>query len=495
MTKEYKNYINGKWVASSSGEIFENTNPANCNEVLGRFQKSNKKDVDKAVAAAAKAKKMWRETPAPKRGEIMYKVAELLVKHKESLAQDMTKEMGKVIAETRGDVQEAIDLTYFAAGEGRRMAGETVPSELKNKFAMSVRMPLGVVACITPWNFPLAIPSWKLIPALICGNTAVIKPAEDTPLTVVNFMDIFEKAGLPPGVVNMVTGYGPDAGAPLVEHKDVDMVSFTGSTQTGAGIASACAQRMKQYSLEMGGKNAIIIMDDANLNLALEGVMFGAFGTTGQRCTACSRVVIHKKVAKKFTDMLVERAKKLKLGNGLDEKVDMGPLINDRAREKVHRYVEIGKEEGAKLLTGGSHANSKVCKSGYFYQPTVFTDVESKMRIAQEEIFGPVVSILACNSFEEAVDIVNDSTYGLSSAIYTQDVNRAFKAIELLETGLTYVNASTIGAEIQLPFGGIKGTGNGHREVGIAALETFSEWKSVFVDYSGKLQKAQIDHD
>ncbi|MGP0628744.1 aldehyde dehydrogenase family protein [Nitrospina sp. 32_T5] len=495
MTKEYKNYINGKWVASSSGEIFENTNPANCNQVLGRFQKSNKKDVDKAVAAAAKAKKMWRETPAPKRGEIMYKVAELLVKHKESLAQDMTKEMGKIISETRGDVQEAIDLTYFAAGEGRRMAGETVPSELRNKFAMSVRMPLGVVACVTPWNFPLAIPSWKLIPALICGNTAVIKPAEDTPLTVVNFMNIFEKAGLPPGVVNMVTGFGPDAGAPLVEHKDVDMVSFTGSTQTGAGIASTCAQRMKQYSLEMGGKNAIIIMDDANLSLALEGVMFGAFGTTGQRCTACSRVVIHKKVAKKFTDMLVERAKKLKLGNGLEEKVDMGPLINDRAREKVHRYVQIGKDEGAKLLTGGNYANGKVLKNGWFYQPTVFADVDSKMRIAQEEIFGPVVGVIACSSFEEAVDIVNDSSYGLSSAIYTQDVNRAFKAVESLQTGLTYVNASTIGAEIQLPFGGIKGTGNGHREVGIAALETFSEWKSVFVDYSGKLQKAQIDHD
>ncbi|CAI2719540.1 aldehyde dehydrogenase family protein [Nitrospina watsonii] len=495
MTKEYKNYINGKWVASSSGEIFENTNPANCNEVLGRFQKSNKKDVDKAVAAAHKAKKMWRDTPAPKRGEIMYKVAELLVKNKEALAQDMTKEMGKVIAETRGDVQEAIDLTYFAAGEGRRLVGETVPSELKNKFAMSVRMPLGVVACITPWNFPIAIPSWKLIPALICGNTAVIKPAEDTPLTVVNFMNIFEKAGLPSGVVNMVTGYGPDAGAPLVEHEKVDMVSFTGSTQTGAGIASTCAQRMKQYSLEMGGKNAIIIMDDANLDLALEGVMFGGFGTTGQRCTACSRVVIHKKVAKKFTDMLVERAKKLKLGNGLDEKVDMGPLINDKAREKVHRYVEIGKKEGAKLLTGGNYANGKALKNGWFYQPTVFAGVETKMRIAQEEIFGPVVSVLACNGFEEAVDIVNDSTYGLSSAIYTQDVNRAFKAIEMLETGLTYVNASTIGAEIQLPFGGTKGTGNGHREVGIAALETFSEWKSVFIDYSGKMQKAQIDHD
>ena len=494
MAKLFKNYINGKWKTSSSGGTFENINPANHREVLGRFQKSNKKDVNEAIAAAAEALPKWRATPAPKRGEILFKVAELLQQQKESLAQDMTREMGKIISETRGDVQEAIDLTYYTAGEGRRLFGETVPSELKNKFCMSVRMPVGIVSAITPWNFPLAIPSWKLIPALICGNTVVIKPAPDTPQTVDSFVKIFEKAGLPPGVLNLVQGYGTEVGTPMVEHPKVNLVSFTGSTETGSIIAASCARNMKQYSLEMGGKNAIIVMDDADLGLALEGVMFGAFGTTGQRCTACSRVIVHKKVIKKFTEMLVKRAKTLKLGDGLKPKTDVGPLINETQRTKVDNYVQIGKNEGAKLLTGGKYASGKDCKNGWFYQPTVFADVASKMRIAQEEIFGPVVAIIPCNGFEQAVEIVNDSQYGLSSAIYTRDVNRAFKAIETLDTGITYVNASTIGAEIQLPFGGIKGTGNGHREAGTAALEIFSEWKSVYVDYSGKLQKAQIEH-
>ena len=495
MSKLFKNYINGKWKASTSRETFENVNPANHNEVLGRFQKSNKKDADEAIAAAAGALAQWRATPAPKRGEILFKVAELLLQQKESLAQDMTREMGKIISETRGDVQEAIDLTYYTAGEGRRLLGETVPSELKNKFCMSVRMPVGIVSAITPWNFPLAIPSWKLIPALICGNTVVIKPATDTPLSVVNFVKIFEQAGLPPGVLNLVTGSGSEVGTPMTEHDRVNLVSFTGSTDTGAVIASSCAKNMKQYSLEMGGKNAIIVMDDADLELAVEGVLFGAFGTTGQRCTACSRVVVHKKVAKKFTDLLVARTKLLKLGDGLKPKTDVGPLVNESQRTKVDNYVQIGKNEGAKLLIGGKHAAGKDCKNGSFYQPTVFADVAPKMRIAQEEIFGPVVALIPCNSFEQAVEIVNDSKFGLSSAIYTRDVNRAFKAIEMLDTGITYINASTIGAEIQLPFGGTKGTGNGHREAGTAALEIFSEWKSVYVDYSGKLQKAQIEHN
>ena len=494
MSKIFKNYINGKWKASASGETFENVNPANHKEVLGRFQKSNKKDVNEAIAAAAEALPKWRATPAPKRGEILFKVAELLLQQKESLAQDMTREMGKIIAETRGDVQEAIDLTYYTAGEGRRLLGETVPSELKNKFCMSVRMPVGIVSAITPWNFPLAIPSWKLVPALVCGNTVVIKPATDTPLSVANFVKVFEQAGLPPGVLNMVTGSGGEVGTPMVEHDKVDLVSFTGSTDTGAVIASSCAKHMKQYSLEMGGKNAIIVMDDADLDLAVEGVLFGAFGTTGQRCTACSRVVVHKKVAKKFTDLLVTRTKALKLGDGLKAKIDVGPLINESQRTKVDRYVQIGKSEGAKLLAGGKYATGKDCKNGSFYQPTIFGDVAPKMRIAQEEIFGPVVGLIPCTSLEQAVEIVNDSKFGLSSAIYTRDVNRAFKAIETLDTGITYINASTIGAEIQLPFGGTKGTGNGHREAGTAALEIFSEWKSVYVDYSGKLQKAQIEH-
>ncbi len=494
MTQEYKNYIDGKWVASSSGEVFENLNPANCSEVVGRFQKSNKQDVEQAIGAAANAQKMWKATPAPKRGEILYKVAERMVRDKESLAQDMTREMGKIIHETRGDVQEAIDLTYFTASEGRRMPGETVPSELPNKFCMSVRMPVGLVSAITPWNFPIAIPSWKLVPALVCGNTVVIKPATDTPLSVVNFVKMFEEAGLPPGVLNLVTGSGSEVGTPMTEHPDVDLVSFTGSTDTGAHIASTCAKHMKQYSLEMGGKNAIIIMDDADLDLALEGVLFGAFGTTGQRCTACSRVIVHKKVIKQFTDMLVQRTKALRVGNGLDEKTEMGPLINESQRDKVHSYVKIGKEEGAKLLTGGDFHNGDEAKNGHFYQPTVFGDVSPKMRIAQEEIFGPVLGVISCDGFEQAVEIVNDSKFGLSSAIYTRDVNRAFSAIEHLDTGITYINASTIGAEIQLPFGGTKGTGNGHREAGVTALEIFSEWKSVYVDYSGKLQKAQIEH-
>jgi len=407
----------------------------------------------------------------------------------------MTREMGKIISETRGDVQEAIDLTYYTAGEGRRLLGETVPSELKNKFCMSVRMPVGIVSAITPWNFPLAIPSWKLIPALICGNTVVIKPATDTPLTVANFVKVFEQAGLPPGVLNLVTGSGSEVGTPMTEHDKVDLVSFTGSTDTGAVIASSCAKNMKQYSLEMGGKNAIIVMDDADLELAVEGVLFGAFGTTGQRCTACSRVVVHKKIAKKFTDLLVARTKTLKLGDGLKPKTDVGPLVNESQRTKVDNYVQIGKNEGSKLLTGGKYAAGKDCKNGSFYQPTVFADVAPKMRIAQEEIFGPVVALIPCDSFEQAVEIVNDSKFGLSSAIYTRDVNRAFKAIETLDTGITYINASTIGAEIQLPFGGTKGTGNGHREAGTAALEIFSEWKSVYVDYSGTLQKAQIEHE
>lgn len=494
MSKLFKNYINGKWKSSASGETFENVNPANHNEVLGRFQKSNKKDVNEAIAAAAEALPKWRATPAPKRGEILFKVAELLLQQKESLAQDMTREMGKIIGETRGDVQEAIDLTYYTAGEGRRLLGETVPSELKNKFCMSVRMPVGIVSAITPWNFPLAIPSWKLVPALVCGNTVVIKPATDTPLSVVNFIKVFEQAGLPPGVLNLVTGSGSEVGAPMVEHDKVDLVSFTGSTDTGAVVASTCAKNMKQYSLEMGGKNAIIVMDDADLELAVEGVLFGAFGTTGQRCTACSRVVVHKKVAKKFTDLLIARTKLLKLGDGLRPKTDVGPLVNESQRTKVDNYVQIGKNEGAKLLIGGKHATGKDCKNGSFYQPTIFSDVAPKMRIAQEEIFGPVVALIPCNSLEQAVEIVNDSKFGLSSAIYTRDVNRAFKAIETLDTGITYINASTIGAEIQLPFGGTKGTGNGHREAGTAALEIFSEWKSVYVDYSGKLQKAQIEH-
>lgn len=491
--KVYKNYIDGEWKASSTGETFENINPANKKEVVGRFQQSTSKDVNEAVSAARKALPHWKQVPAPKRGEILFRASEILVQRKEALAQDMTREMGKVIKETRGDVQEAIDMGYYAAGEGRRLFGETVPSELNDKFCMSVRMPVGVIAAITPWNFPLAIPSWKLFPALVAGNTVVIKPASDTPLSVYHFVKILEEAGLPPGVVNYVTGSGAVAGASLLDHPKVDLVSFTGSTDTGSQVAQHCAKQMKQYSLEMGGKNAILVMDDANLNLAVEGVIWGAFGTTGQRCTACSRVIVHKKVLKKFTNLLVKRTKELKLGDGLNEKTEVGPVVNESQRKKIHSYSKIGVDEGARLVIGGDVHRNGNCKNGFFYKPTIFADVSPKMRIAQEEIFGPVLSVISCRSLDHGVQIINDSAFGLSSAIYTQDVNRAFKAIETLDTGITYINSSTIGAEIQLPFGGTKGTGNGHREAGTAALEIFTEWKSVYVDYSGRLQKAQID--
>ena len=491
--KTYKNYIDGKWVVSSSGETFDNINPANKKEILGRFQKSNANDLNKAVKSAVKAQEGWRNLPAPKRGEILFRVGELLIKHKESLAKDMTREMGKILNETRGDVQEAIDLAYYTAGEGRRLLGETVPSELNNKFCMTVRMPVGVVAAITPWNFPIAIPSWKLIPALVCGNTVVFKPASATPLSAYRFVKLFEEAGLPPGVLNFVTGSGSEIGEPLIEHHNINLVSFTGSTDTGATVAHKCAWNMKQYSLEMGGKNAIIVMDDADIDPAVEGVVWGAFGTTGQRCTACSRVIVHKKVIKKFTSRLLKRTKMLRLGDGLKNATDVGPLINEEQRQKVLSYCKIGVEEGAKLLLGGNIYNKGKCRGGFFFEPTLFAGVTPKMRIAQEEIFGPVLSILECRSLEHAIEIVNDSRFGLSSAIYTRDVNRAFKAIEKLDTGITYINSSTIGAEVQLPFGGTKGTGNGHREAGTTALEIFTEWKSVFIDYSGGLQKAQIE--
>lgn len=492
MSKTYHNFINGEWRPSAGGETFENRNPANHREVLGRFQQSTAEDVNMAVAAAAQAQAAWRNTPAPKRAEILYRVAEMLVRQKEPLARQMTREMGKILKETQGDVQEGIDLTYFTAGEGRRLHGQTCPSELTRKFCLSMRMPVGLAAAITPWNFPIAIPSWKLIPALVTGNTVVFKPASDTPASACNFVKLFADAGLPPGVLNLVTGSGENVGAPLVNHSQVNLVSFTGSTDTGSGIARDCARQMKQFSLEMGGKNAIIVLEDANLESAVEGVVWGAFGTTGQRCTACSRVIVSRKILKKFTDLLVRRVKALRCGDGLDPKTDVGPLINAAQREKVHRYVVLGKEEGAELLAGGGYHGGKECKAGYFYKPTLFADVHPKMRIAQEEIFGPVLGLIPCKSLEHAVEIVNDSRYGLSSAIYTQDVNRAFRAMEHLDTGIVYINSSTIGAEIQLPFGGTKGTGNGHREAGEAALDIFTEWKSVYVDYSGTLQKAQI---
>ena len=493
-TPMFENYIGGRWQQPQSGHTFEDRNPANCDDLLGSFPESTAADALAAVAAAKEAYRSWRLVPAPKRAEILFRAAQLLVERKEQFARDMTREMGKVLDETRGDVQEAIDMTYYLAGEGRRMSGQTVPSELPDKWAMSMRQPMGVCAIITPWNFPMAIPSWKIIPALVCGNTVVFKPSELTPLTALNFVRVLEEAGVPPGVVNMVTG-GPLVGELFTTHQDIAVVSFTGSTAVGRQVNQNAAPFFKKVHLEMGGKNCIMIMDDANLELALEGCVWGGFGTTGQRCTAASRVIVHEQVHDRFVDQLVARARALRVGDGLDPRVQMGPSVSEKQLHKVVSYVEIGKHEGATLACGGQRLTDGDYAKGFFHQPTVFVDVTPKMRIAREEIFGPVVAVIKCRSLDEAVAIGNDVDYGLSASLYTQDVNRAFRAMREMYTGIFYVNAPTIGAEVHLPFGGTKATGNGHREAGIAALDVFSEWKSIYVDFSGKLQRAQIDNN
>jgi aldehyde dehydrogenase (NAD+) len=490
----FKNFINGEWVESRSGKAYENRNPADTDELIGMFASSIDEDMDIAVDAAKEAYKTWRLVPAPKRAEILFRAAELLLQRKEDFSKDMTREMGKILAEARGDVQEAIDMTYYMAGEGRRLFGQTTPSELPNKVAMSVRQSIGVCGMITPWNFPMAIPSWKMMPALISGNTVVLKPAEDTPLSSYHLVQVLTEAGVPHGVVNLVSGDGPNAGAPLSQHKDVPVVSFTGSSAVGRLIAMACAPDFKHCSLEMGGKNIIIVMEDANLDLAVDGAVWGGFGTTGQRCTAASRVGVHKSIYKEFIERFVTRVKALKVGNGLDPDTDMGPCINEQQLKTVMNYVEIGKAEGAKLLTGGNRLNGGPYAKGWFHEPTVFGDCSPEMRIAQEEIFGPVVSVIPIESLEHAVDVANGVPYGLSASIYTRNVNRAFQATRDLYTGIVYVNAPTIGAETHLPFGGTKQTGNGHREAAIAAIDFFTEWKTVYIDYSDKLQRAQIDN-
>lgn len=492
--KTYNNYIGGEWVKSSSGEWFENVNPADTSDVIGRFPLSNNDDVNRAVEAAKGAADKWRRTPAPKRAELLFTLGEILRQHKDEYTQQMTREMGKVLKEAGGDVQEAIDCTYYTAGEGRRLHGFTTPAEMPNKFAMCVRQPVGVCGLITPFNFPMAIPSWKLIPALVCGNTVVIKSGEDVPLSALNLVKACEKAGIPKGVVNLINGHGSDIGPTLVGHKDVRLISFTGSTETGRIIAEQCARDNKIVSLEMGGKNAIIVMDDADVDNAVEGSLWGAFGTSGQRCTASSRLVVHKKVYKKFCQKLVERVKQLRVGNGLDPKTEVGPVIHEDAMHRILGYIHIGEKiDKATLACGGKRLTNGVYSKGWFIEPTVFTDVKPEMRIAQEEIFGPVTAVIPFGTLDEAIEIVNGVKYGLSSAIYTQDVNNAFHAMQELYTGICYVNSATIGAEVHLPFGGTKGTGNGHREAGTQVLDIFSEWKALYIDYSGKLQKAQID--
>jgi aldehyde dehydrogenase (NAD+) len=492
-TREYTNYIDGQWVKSGTGKAFENRNPANDDDLVGLFQDSDASDVDAAVSAASKAYEKWRLVPAPKRAEYLYKVGEILKRRKDEMAREMTREMGKVVDETKGDIQEAIDMAYLAAGEGRRLFGVTTPSELHNKFNMAVRMPLGVAGLITPWNFPMAIPAWKGMAALICGNTVVIKPASQTPLSVVLLTEAFEEAGLPAGVWNMVTGGGREVGEPMLTHPKIRVISFTGSTDVGRHINTVCAPQFKHVHLEMGGKNVIMVMDDADVDLAVDGALWGAFGTTGQRCTAASRVVAHEKVYDQFVEKLAARAKTVRVGNGLESGVQMGPSISDSQLATVKKYVQIGKEEGAEVVSGGNALTDGAYAKGYFHEPTVFANVKDNMRIAQEEIFGPVTAVMRCNSLEEAISIGNGVKYGLSASIYTRDVNKAFVAMRDMVTGIFYVNAPTIGAEVHLPFGGVKETGNGHREAGVAGMDVFTEWKSIYIDYSGNLQRAQID--
>lgn len=488
----YPMYIGGRWVPARSGRRFVSVNPAN-GEVLGEVALGDREDAEAAIEAARDAFERWRKTPAPRRGEILFRAAEILKARKEELARQMTREMGKVLLEARGDVQEAIDMTYYMAGEGRRLFGETVPAEMPNKFAMAVREAIGVVGVITPWNFPIAIPSWKIMPALICGNTVVFKPASDTPILGYLLVKILEEAGVPPGVVNLVYGPGGTVGQALLEHPDVPVITFTGSNPAGVHVNTVAAPRLKRVHLELGGKNAIIVMDDADLDLAVDGIVWSAFGTSGQRCTAASRIIVHRAVKDALVSKLAERVRRLRLGDGLLPETDVGPVINRAALERIHSYVEIARREGATVAVGGEVATEGDLARGFFYRPTLLVDVKPEMRVAQEEIFGPVTGVIEVSSLEEAIRVNNRVSYGLSSSIYTRNVNTAFTAIRDLMTGLVYVNHGTIGSEVHLPFGGMRQTGNGHREAGQAAIDFYTEWKSVYVDFSGRLQRAQID--
>jgi alpha-ketoglutaric semialdehyde dehydrogenase len=493
MSQQHRNFIGGEWVPPVTGEYFENRNPARWSDLIGSWPRSGAEDVDRAVEAARAGFETWRRTPAPERGALLKRVGDLMEKRKEEIARAATREMGKVLLETRGDVQEGIDTAYYAATEGRRLFGHTVPSELRDKWAMSYRRPIGPAGLITPFNFPMAIPTWKMFPALVCGNSVILKPAEDVPHTASLLVEILEEAGIPAGVVNLVHGLGEEVGAPLVAHPGVPVVSFTGSTETGRVIGRVCGEKHKRLSLEMGGKNAQIVLPDAQMDLALDGVLWGAFGTTGQRCTATSRLLLHDDIHDEFIDRLLQRVRELRLGDGLKDGVEVGPLINRDALEKVTRMVEEGRGH-AELVVGGARASGEGLDDGFFFEPTVFVGVEPGSPLATEEIFGPVLSVLRFRETEEAFRINNEVRYGLSSSIYTRDSNVAFRAMAELDNGITYVNAPTIGAEAHLPFGGVKQTGNGHREGGWEVYEFYSETKVCYVDYSGKLQRAQIDN-
>lgn len=491
--EKFNNYINGRWVPARSGKTFLNINPANTEDIIGEFALSDQEDVNDAVFSAKKAFESWKRVPAPKRGDYLRKVGDIFARRKDEIAKAMTREMGKPVFETKGDIQEAIDTAYYAASETRRLFGYNAPSELTNKMNLSFRVPIGVVGVITAFNFPIAVPSWKILPAIAAGNTVIFKPSKDVPHAGVLFAEVMEEAGLPPGVFNVLLGKG-NMGNMIVEHPDVKVIGFTGSTEVGCKLGEICGRLNKRVSLEMGGKNPLVVMEDANMELALDGVLWGAFGTTGQRCTATSRLILHKDIYDEFLKMLADRASKLRLGDGLKEGTDVGPVIHEAQLKTCEDYVKIGLEEGARLIIGGKRATQGDLAKGYFFEPTIFADVTKDMRLFKEEIFGPILAVSKAESFEHAIELANAVEYGLSSSIYTKNVNRAFYAINEIEAGITYINAPTIGAEAHMPFGGIKGTGNGHREGGWTVFDIFTEWKTVYVDYSDKLQRAQIDN-
>jgi acyl-CoA reductase-like NAD-dependent aldehyde dehydrogenase len=490
-TTTCRNFIDGKWVESKATKTFERRNPANIDEVVATVPLSTREEMREAIAAAKMAFPAWRDTPAPERGKILFRAVRLMEQQKEQLARTLTREEGKALTDALGEVQRSINILEFMAGEARRLNGENYPSELRKNFSYSIKVPLGAVGAITPWNFPLCIPIWKVAPALVAGNTCVLKPAELTPLCAVRMAEIFAEAGLPAGVLNVVFGAGDEVGDELVQNPSVRAISFTGSTEIGCHIYAHGARRMQKVQCEMGGKNPVVILADADLALATQSVLFGAFASTGQRCTATSRVIIERSVADKFASMLVERASAFNVGNGLDADTQMGPSVDETQMNSVLKYIEIGRQEGT-LILGGQRLSGGAYDKGYFVAPTIFDHVSVNSRIAQEEIFGPVLSIIRVNDFDEALEAANSCRYGLASSIYTNDATRIFEFIDRIETGITHVNSPTVGGEAHVPFGGIKDTGIGPREVGHTALDFYTELKTVYIDYTGRKRESSI---
>ena len=484
VTVSYQNYIDGKWVDSASKREYPITNPAHKTQVIGNFQLSDIEDTNNAVESASKTSSLWANTPAPSRGQILYKSLEIFSRRFEELARTITEEEGKPINDSRGEIRRAMNIIEYSAGEGRRLFGHTTPSETPNTMAYTTRRPLGVVALITPWNFPMAIPAWKLAPALICGNTIVLKPASGTPLSAVKLVEIFEEAGLPAGVLNLITGSGAAIGNHLVEHPKVNAVSFTGSTEIGTDIYARGARLLKKVQCEMGGKNAVIVLADADMDKALASIVQGAFGSTGQRCTATSRAIVETSVYDQVVDQLALKTSQLKIGDGLDESVDVSPLSSAYQQEKVLEYIGIGTEEGANLVCGGNALSGDLYSDGFYVEPTIFSDVTTDMRIAQEEIFGPVLTAMEAQDIEEAISVSNQVHFGLSSSIYTRDIPKAFQYINTVETGMVHVNAPTLGGEVHLPFGGLKSSGVGQREQGLEGINFFSEVLTAYIDYA-----------